>query len=241
MTTPSSECASDRVLDLLLAGDLEPARSSALREHFSACAGCSARWAELGAFRAEVAPQLPPFSALNPMQARRPRRARRWSGWIGGVVAAAAALVFWIGRGPSGGSEYDTRIKGSARLGFYVKRGDAVFRGGQGESLRPGDAIEFSYAAPSPGYLAVLSVDGAGHASIYFPTGSRAAALKPGPQLLPQSTTLDAALGQETLFALWCQTPIELEPIRRSLESNRAPPLAPGCSIETLQVEKRLP
>jgi hypothetical protein len=87
----------------------------------------------------------------------------------------------------------------------------------------------------------VLSVDGAGHASIYFPMGARAEALQPGPQLLPQSTTLDGVLGRETLYALWCSEPAELEPIRRALESSPAAPAVPGCSIETLQVEKRLP
>jgi len=236
VTYPSSDCASDRVLDLLLAGDLDATRGSALRQHFAACAACSARFAELSAFRDEVV--LPAFSELIGKQ--KPRRPRRWSGWMASALAAAAALVFWIGRGPTGGSD-ETRVKGSSRLGFYVKRDDSVFRGGQGEALRPGDAIEFSYTAPSAGYLAVLSVDGAGHASIYFPTGSRAEALQAGPQLLAQSTTLDAVLGRETLYALWCDGPAELEPIRRSLERAPAATAAPGCSIETLQVEKRLP
>jgi hypothetical protein len=240
VSSRSSDCASDRVLDLLLAGDLDATESGALREHFSACAACSARFAELGAFRDEVALRLPPCTALSAHRTMPVPIPRRWSGWIGGALAAAAALVFWIGRGPAEGSDA-TRVKGSARLGFYVKRGDAVFRGGQGESLKPGDALEFSYSAPSAGYLAVLSVDGGGHASIYFPTGARAEAVKPGPQLLPLSTTLDAVLGRETLYALWCDAPAELEPIRRSVESAPAAPAAPGCSVETLQVDKRVP
>ncbi|HKO93594.1 MAG TPA: DUF4384 domain-containing protein, partial [Polyangiaceae bacterium] len=78
-------------------------------------------------------------------------------------------------------------------------------------------------------------------ASVYFPIGSRAAALAPGPQILPQSTTLDAVLGPETLYAFWCETPVELEPLRRALTSGAAAPLTPGCSVETLRVEKRLP
>lgn len=238
MTSPSPDCASDRVLDLLLGGDLGASESNALLEHFARCAECSARFAELGAFRDEVAARLPAFAELIPEKVG--QRRRRWSGWVGSALAAAAALVLWMGRGPTDATD-ETRVKGSSRLGFYIKRGDRVFRGGLGESLRPGDAIEFSYSAPSAGYLAVLSVDGAGHASIYFPTGSRARALQPGPQVLPQSTTLDAVLGRETLYAVWCDAPLELEPLRRSLESSPAAPAAPGCSIETLLVEKRLP
>jgi len=229
-------------LDLLLAADLDDTEKSALREHLSACSACSARFAELGAFRDEVAATLPKFSELVARSPRRPHAARSRGGWIGAALAAAASVAIWVGQAPSERLPTEqTRAKGSAHLGFYVKRSGQVFQGGPGELLRPGDAIEFSYEAPAHGYLAVLSRDGAGHASIYFPTGSRAQALAPGPHLLAQSTTLDAVLGRELLYALWCEAPVELEPIRSVLESSREPPLAPGCRVETLEVEKRLP
>ena len=159
---------------------------------------------------------------------------------MGGVLGVAAAVAVWVGQGPSLPTE-QTRAKGAAQLGFYVKRGEQVFRGGPGELLRPGDAIEFSYEAPSAGYLAILSLDGAGHASSYFPMGPRAQALAQGSHLLPQSTILDAVLGRETFYAVWCDAPVELEPMRRALESSRAVPLAPGCRSESFEVEKRLP
>lgn len=243
-SSPSSAsgCPSDRVLDLLLAGDLGLTRSHTLREHFSACPSCSARYAEISAFRDEAAPTLVEFSELVGNQPRSPRRSRRREGWIGGVLAAAAAVALWIAQGPTDNFRgAETRAKGSSRLGFYVKRADHVFEGGQGELLKPGDAIEFTYAAPSAGYLAILSVDGAGHASIYFPTGSRAEPVAPGRQLLAQSTILDAVLGRETLYAVWCEAPVELEPIRRVLESNPRVRRVAGCGIETLEAQKGLP
>jgi hypothetical protein len=240
--TSEARCPSDRVLDLLLAGALDGASSRALREHLAACPACSARFAELGAFRDEVVPSLPSLSELVPQEPRLLTFVRRRSGWMGAALGVAAAVAVWVGQGPSRSLPTEqTRVKGSAHLGFYVKRGEQVFPGGPAELLRPGDAIEFSYEAPSAGYLAILSVDGAGHASVYFPLGSRAQAIAPGPHLLEQSTILDAVLGRETLHALWCEAPVELEPIRRALESSRAVPPIPGCRSESLEVEKRLP
>jgi hypothetical protein len=241
--TSEAGCPSDRVLDLLLASALDDASTSALREHLAGCRACSTRFAELGAFRDEVAATLPRFSELVAKAPRPLHGSRSRRGWLGGALAAAAAVVaVWIVRAPSESPLTEqTRAKGSAQLGFYVQRGAQVFRGGPGELLRPGDAIEFSYEAPSDGYLGVLSRDGAGQASIYFPTGSRAQALSPGPQLLAQSTTLDAVLGPELLYAFWCEAPVELEPIRRALDSSPTPPRIPGCSVESLEVEKGLP
>ena len=241
-STTETSCPSDRVLDLMLAGAVDETRSSALREHLSACPACSARFAELGAFRDEVAPGLPTLSELVPEEPPVLAFVRRRSGRIGAVLGVAAAVAVWVGRGPSEGLPTEqTRAKGSAHLGFYVKRGEQVFPGGPGALLRPGDAIEFSYEAPSAGYLAILSLDGAGHASIYFPMGPRAQMLSPGTHLLEQSTILDAVLGRETLYAVWCEAAVEIEPMRRALESSRTVPLAPGCRSESLEVEKRLP
>jgi len=240
--TSDTGCPSDRVLDLLLAGALDDASSNALREHMAVCPACSARFAELAAFRDEVAPSLPQLSELVPEEPRLLAFVRRRSGRIGAVLGVAAAVAVWVGRGPSEGLPTEqTRAKGAAHLAFYVKRGEQVFRGGPGELLRPGDAIEFSYEAPSAGYLAILSLDGAGQASTYFPIGSHAQALSPGTHLLEQSTILDAVLGRETLYAVWCEAPVELEPMRRALQSSRVAPRVPGCRSESFEVEKRLP
>jgi hypothetical protein len=238
--TQDDGCPSDLALDLLLAADLDEVRALVLHEHFAACVTCSARFASISAFRDEVANTLPRLAEFDATRPRPLNRARSSGGWWGGALAVAAAVALWVGHGPTAHSPLDgTRAKGSVRLGFYVKRGEQVFRGGPGELLRPGDAIEFSYEAPSDGYLAVLSVDGAGQASVYYPVGSRARALTAGSHLLEQSTTLDAVLGRETLYALWCDGPAELEPLRRALESSAALPVSPGCRIESLAVEKR--
>jgi hypothetical protein len=91
------------------------------------------------------------------------------------------------------------------------------------------------------GYLAILSVDGNGKASIYYPTTPDAAPVKRNMrQPLPLSTRLDDSLGRETIHAYLCRSAVELEALRAALEAH--PPEAPrreGCTVETLVFEKR--
>jgi hypothetical protein len=133
----------------------------------------------------------------------------------------------------------DTRTKGGGRLGFFVKRGGAVERGVPGQALRPGDAVEFTYFAAQDGYLAVLSVDGTGHASIYYPSAPRARSFAAGERPLEASTVLDGVLGDERWFALFCDSAVELEPVRARLESHPTQqPEVPGCSVDPVGVTK---
>jgi len=45
---------------------------------------------------------------------------------------------------------------------------------------------------------------------------------------LPIGTRLDASTGEERLLALFCNSPVELEPVRLALEQG-ASPLPPDC------------
>jgi hypothetical protein len=85
----------------------------------------------------------------------------------------------------------------------------------------------------------VLSRDGAGRGFIYFPMGPRAEHLEGGvEQALPLATRLDATLGEEQLFALACDQPVELEPLRAALEAGQ-PFAAPGCQVIPWRFAKR--
>jgi hypothetical protein len=228
-------CPSDLVYDQLLGDELGAARSAEVRRHVADCSRCRARFEELARFREEA--RLPAFESF----ARPSARARaKWPVYAAGAAAAAAfalGLLLWVRPAPV---PDETRAKGTGRLSFYVKRGEAVLRGGPGEILHPGDAIEFSYTAVRPGYLAVLSVDGARRASVYYPDAARAAPVTAGEQILPQSTVLDDVLGTEHLYAVFCDGAVELEPLRRALERDpRAGIVAGGCSVDSLIVEKK--
>ncbi|WP_437721125.1 DUF4384 domain-containing protein [Sorangium sp. So ce861] len=139
-------------------------------------------------------------------------------------------------------AEQGARIKGSSgRIGFYVARGDALSPGGPGEVVHPNDRLQFTYSTVDAGFFALLSVDGARKASVYFPAGDVAALIQPGEQVpLPSSVVLDETLGAETVYGLFCDAPVALEPLRAALESAPERPPAPaGCRVDRVSLDKR--
>lgn len=223
--TRSEGCLSDLALDRLAAGELNAAAAATAEEHLAGCTGCAARRQQLDQDRAV-------FRAAPPVL-RRPRPRRNYQVAVGMFLASAAALVLFVARRP----EPSTRRKGGERLGFYVKRGDTVWRGGPAELVQPGDALRFEASGTDSRWVAILSLDGARHASIYFPDGPMATRMPPGP--LPLATVLDEQLGTEQLFGLFCAQAEALEPLRQTLEQTGAlvPPL--GCELDVLTIEKR--
>jgi hypothetical protein len=127
-----------------------------------------------------------------------------------------------------------------ARVTLYVQHAGAVRLASEGEHVEPGDAIEFAYSTDRSAYLAVVSVDGARHASVYYARGGRAARIEPARESpVDQSTVLDATLGAEFMYALFCDRPIEVGPIASALEA--APQRAPspdGCVVDRHTIVK---
>jgi uncharacterized protein DUF4384 len=115
-----------------------------------------------------------------------------------------------------------------------------VRRGGPGEVVAPGDAVRFAVTTAAPAYVAVLSLDPAGHASIYFPAGPRAEPVAAGTDVpLPLATRLDATPGQERVMGLFCDHPALLEPVRLGLEGASAGAVPAGCRVTRWHFEKR--
>ncbi|AKV03315.1 hypothetical protein AKJ09_09978 [Labilithrix luteola] len=225
-------CLSDYALDRRISGELEDAEEAAARAHLESCARCRGR---LETFEAERASFDVPLEL--------PSKRLRWGGRIGGAtfaLAAAAAVMLALGKGPSPKSDGVRTKGGEATLGFYVHHANAVRAGGPDERVVPGDGLRFVVGAHEARWLAVLSVDGAKHASTYYPAGPEAALVGPGSEIaLPSSTVLDDTLGPETIYGIFCPTTFPVEPLRRALEA--APderPFPAGCSIEALHLRK---
>ncbi|MDI1481225.1 DUF4384 domain-containing protein [Polyangium sp. y55x31] len=235
-------CLSDLRLDRLVAGELDAAAGGEARVHLEGCARCKARLAEIEAGRAAFLADLPPLPAARP--SAEVRRLARWAPRVAVVLAAAAAFAFWFRARPPGddAGEPGTRIKGRPRVGFYVKHGDAVTPGAAGEIVYPGDTLQFTYTMQrDDAYFALISVDGARKASVYYPTAPRAVRITRGNDVpLEQSTVLDAVLGAETTYALFCADPIELEPLRVAFEATPdSPPMPAGCEVDRVSFVKR--
>jgi len=235
MTTPALSrtawpaCHSALHLDRWLAGELPASDAAALEVHVHGCARCAEAVAELRAARSEALP------ALRPVRRPPPRRLGPFPAALAGGLAAAAVLLLFLRPGEG------ERTKGSAvSLGMWVQHGGEVRRAGPGDEVAAGDAVRFSVTTPWPAYVAVLSVDAAGRASIYFPDGPAAAPVAPGADVaLPLATRLDATVGEERLVALFCDRAVALEPVRAALEAGRPGAVPGGCQETRWSFRKR--
>jgi hypothetical protein len=124
------------------------------------------------------------------------------------------------------------------RIGFYVKRGEQVVRGMSGEKVHQGDRLRFTYSSDTASHLGLIYHHARG-ATTYFPLEARAAAVRPGHDVaLDFAIELDADLGVERVFALFCANPIALEPVRAALQATgRLPDLA-DCTIDIIVLDK---
>ncbi|HUS63414.1 MAG TPA: hypothetical protein VMZ28_02685 [Kofleriaceae bacterium] len=231
------DCVSDLRFDRMLAGEMDAAGAAEVRQHASGCVVCAARLREI---EVDAAP-LPSL----PVRARAPRAPwfrRAFALPAFGLAAAAAVILLLVMRGDGDGDDGGTRLKGRAHLSLFVSHGGEVRPAGPGDVVAPGDQLQLTYSAAQATYLAVLSVDGARQASVYFPDdATRAWRAEPGADVpLPRSTVLDEVLGRETLYLLTCDQAVELAPLLATLSAGR-PPAAHGCSIETVELEKRAP
>jgi hypothetical protein len=216
-------CLSALRLDRWMMGELEAADTETVGTHVSSCSTCLSAVAGIRGVREEVR-TLPPPAALS-----RPAPRRRIPGAaVAGLGLALAATLIVVLRPPPA----TERSKGGGiGLTMFVQHGTEVRRAAPGETVSPGDAIRFAVSTPTPAYVAVLSVDPLGKASVYFPQTERAAQVPAGSEVpLPLGTRLDATTGEERLLGLFCASPVELEPIRIGLEQNQdGLPLPADC------------
>lgn len=129
---------------------------------------------------------------------------------------------------------------GGPSLGVRILRGDKARRGGSGDVVLAGDRIRFTYSSPRDVYFALLR-SSSGHAQIEYPHGAMA---------VPLAAAQDAAInlelqvekraGEDRIFGLFCEAPLELEPVRAVLEKAEELPALPSCRATQLVLQKKL-
>lgn len=155
------------------------------------------------------------------------------------VLSAAAALALFLGRPAE--PEGDIRLKGlSGELDVFVKRAGKVFRW-QAEPLRPGDQLRYSFRAPEPLHVMVLSRETSGAVNQYFPAEPRSFAVDQGVTLSKGATELDATLGRETLWAIFCQKPFTADTLFGQLRQSGGIAPTQGCATQRLEFTKEAP
>ena len=219
----SPACLSRLHCDQLLNGELEDRED--LKQHHASCARCTAL---LAAHRRERAAFAVPM-------AHGPRRAHGSGRWMIGLTAVAAVFCVWLVA--ARGRFDDTRAKGKPALAFYVKHGDAVREGAPGEAVYPNDAINFVVSTERPAFLAIISVDGAGKVSAYYPDGPTAAAIPAGrDHVLPRSVLLDDTLGHERVIGVFCDRAMVVAELAAAVARDSIPS---GCVADAVTLEKR--
>lgn len=228
-------CVSDLVFDEWAAGELTAERALEVETHVQSCARCTARrdaLADQSSAFLERAGTLLPTSGPRARSARLRQTLLAYSG-AAALAAAAVLLVMRLD------TESGTRSKGSTRIGFFVKRGERVYEGQSGERVNPGDRLRFVLSSPAARHVAIVARDARGTASIYYPEGRRTVPMGPAEQLaLDSSIELDSTLGKERIYAVFCDAPLELENVRRTLERRGELALPEGCAQESIEINK---
>lgn len=154
---------------------------------------------------------------------------------------ATAALLVWVWQpvvdtrseqAPLGQPPIDqwiVRSKGTSKL-FVYRQSDhgAAERLESGGRADAGDVVQLAYSVSNAQYGVVLSIDGAGHVTLHFPSNQReSTALATKPTILPYSFRLDAAPGFERFVFITSDHPLDvnqvLEAARETAGSSDGP------------------
>lgn len=213
----------EALLERYLAGDLGADERRALEERLAASEPDRDRLAALRADTAAFLIKHPP----GPVAAKlaTPSRARGFAWWLAPVALAASAMVAVVLFNPPPATEPDVTLKGDLALAVYRQTAAGSERVESGAVLKPGDKVRFEVRTKEPGFVAVLSRDGAGHVTVYYPyQAAEAGPYRPAEPLLPGAIALDDTLGSEDVWAVYATKAFELAPVVRQLEQGGAPP-----------------
>lgn len=153
--------------------------------------------------------------------ARAAQNNRRTIAFIAAPIAAVviAAISFGPSIAPNKGNDPEhTRIKGDRALSIHLKKEGRSERLVEGDTIRRGDLLQLAYAAGKQEYGVVVSIDGAGAATLHLPQSARenSPALDNRGAELPFSYELDAAPEFERFFLITAATPFSAEEILRA-------------------------
>ncbi|MBL8952403.1 MAG: DUF4384 domain-containing protein [Myxococcaceae bacterium] len=210
----------EALLERYLANDLGPDERRSVDERLAASAPDRAR---LDAMRADSAAFLikhPP----GPVAAKlaEPSRARGFIGWLAPLALAAAAFIAVVMLKPP--PEPDIGLKGDVALAVFRQTEGGAERVESGATLKAGDKLRFEVRAKEAGYVAIVSRDGAGAVTVYYPfQGTTSAAYRPEEALLPGAIALDETPGEEVVWAVYATKAFELDSVMKAVAAGGAP------------------
>ncbi len=238
--TVTEGCISDWTFDAWRAGELDKNRTGALEAHLALCERCQRR-------RESIERQAVQFwdRAAGLRLPSRPAGHKlvrhRWLAPAALAFSALSAVAVMVHLAPGSRENADeARRKGQSHITFHVQHQGTVTVGSEGQPVFPGDRLRFSITTGKPTHVAILSLDGAGVASVYFPQGRTSQSFgMVNSQPLDSSVLLDSTLGTERVWALFCDKEFYVEPLRAQLERDGRLSVPADCSLDHHTIVKR--
>lgn len=230
VTMKKLDCLSDWQLDqLYYLGDKWEGRQQALL-HMETCESCCERY-QARVLDAEVLQQQAGFQALLQQGVQRfdapvPSQPSFWNAWLSltrlSWVSAMAVVLVVVILSPWdwGPSQIGKSLHPTIRM-LHFRKGSQYSQWTQdGERLRPGALIQFTYLIPTSLHMMVVSLNQQGQVSVFFPLGKTESTLRQaGSGTLPpnQSLELDDSIGQERIFVIASSRPFSLSDVQQAL------------------------
>jgi hypothetical protein len=241
----------DWMLERFLLGELDAASARRLE---AALALEPALQARLEALRADTRATLarhPPelVQRVVTRRAAGPRPAAPWRLALLPAVAGAAALL-WVALAPAvAPSDDEVRLKGDGpSLSLFRLGPSGPERLEEGAPVRQGDVVQVAFDLAGRREGVVVSLDGAGNATLHYPAGEDAR-VPAGLKALPRSFELDDAPGYERFFLVASDLPLapaevlaEARRLGRSPAARAGPLAVPeGAVVRSLRLDKVAP
>jgi hypothetical protein len=229
-------CISDLTFDRAAAGELSDSARSEMEQHLTDCVRCSLLFGVLNRQREQFLQKANDWDSFTQRTAAPARRYAPPALYTVVGLAAAALLAFIVtGERPAP----HERRKGSASIGFFVRRDAHVTPGSSGDEVFPSDELRFTYSSERPLQFALLYAD-EHKASVHYPLTEHTTQIEPGQDVpLDFGLALDEQPGTERAIGLFCEQVQRLEPLRAQLQQTGAFPTPAGCYVDVLVLQKR--
>lgn len=231
---------SDLRWDRMFAGELPATDCDEAKTHAASCARCGARLRELEAEREAFVfrPVAVKFDAAAPPARGRWRRGAPFATFA--ALAAAAMVVLVVIRKPEVSERERTKGTDAPALMLFAGPSNALAQVGASDTIRSRQYLQAGYTSKRDGFGAVLSIDGAGQASIYVPAeGETMVALPAGiEKSFPTSTLLDDVVGAEQIAIVWCEAAHPVGPMLEELRGTKAITARAGCTQRIVALSK---
>lgn len=236
---------SSEVLDLLMLSALPEAEAEAAKQHLGTCATCTGKWETMQADAQRFSQFVFPRTVEKVVERTKGGFFSRFKLTVLVPLAGLAAALAVVATTGGGQTEDDlyVGVKGEPTLEVFASRaGGSAFAVTQGVALKPEDRIRFVVNPAGGKYLLVVSRDGAGAISVYYPFGEQQSALVASntKSELPGSVELDATLGDERLFAIFSNEPVSAAAVESALQAGGALRL-PGARVVEKHFRKAAP